>query len=66
MNAYRQRMFEEMQLRRLSPRTPATYVAAVARLCRHCGKAPPEIGREELRRYFLYLTNERKVSGSRL
>ena len=64
MSAYRQRMVEEMQLRRLSPRTQTTYVRAMERLCKHCGKAPPEIDKEEMRRYFLYLTNERKLSAS--
>lgn len=64
MTVYRQRMLEEMQLRRLSPRTQKSYVQAVEKLCKFCGKAPPDIDGEEMRRYFLHLTNERKLARS--
>jgi integrase/recombinase XerD len=60
----RQRMIEDMQLRGLAGRTQAAYVAAVRQLAEHYGKAPDQIGDEELRQYFLYLTNEKKASSS--
>jgi integrase/recombinase XerD len=60
----RQRMIEDMQLRGLSRRTQEAYVAAVRQLAEHDGKAPDQIGDEELRQYFLYLTNEKKASRS--
>ena len=60
----RQRMIEDMQLRGLAERTQAAYVAAVRQLAEHYGKPPDQIGDEELRQYFLYLTNEKKASRS--
>jgi integrase/recombinase XerD len=64
MTPLRQRMIEDMQLRGLSERTQEAYVAAVRQLAKHYGKSPDQIGDEELRQYFLYLTNEKKASHS--
>ena len=64
MTALRQRMIEDMQLRGLAERTQAAYVAAVRQLAEHYGKSPSQISDEELRQYFLYLTNEKKASSS--
>lgn len=64
MTELRQRMLEDMQLRGLSPRTQKAYVAVVRQLAEHYGKPPADIDEEELRRYFLYLKNEKKVSRS--
>ena len=60
----RQRMIEDMQLRGLAERTQGAYVVAVRQLAEHYGKSPDQIGDEELRQYFLYLTNEKKASSS--
>jgi integrase/recombinase XerD len=60
----RQRVIEDMQLRGLAERTQEAYVAAVRQLAEHLGKWPDQIGDEELRQYFLYLTNEKKASRS--
>jgi site-specific recombinase XerD len=57
-------MIEDMQLRGLAERTQAAYVAAVRQLAEHYGKSPDQISDEELRQYFLYLTNEKKASSS--
>jgi site-specific recombinase XerD len=57
-------MIEDMQLRGLSPKTQKKYVAVVRQLAEHYGKPPDQIDEEELRQYFLYLRNERKVSRS--
>ena len=51
-----------MQLRGLSARTQAGYVAAVRQLAEHSRRSPAEITEEELRQYFLYLANEKKVA----
>jgi hypothetical protein len=51
-------MIEDMQLRGLAGRTQAAYVATVRQLAEHYGKSPDQIGDEELRQYFLYLTND--------
>ena len=64
MTPLRQRMIEDMQLRGLAPQTQKAYVNAVRRLAGHYGKSPAEISEEELRQYFLYLTNEKEASRS--
>lgn len=64
MTPLRQRMIEDMQLRGLSERTQAVYVAAVRQLAEYYHKSPERISEEELRQYFLYLKNERQVSRS--
>jgi len=64
MTALRQKMIEDMQLRGLSPRTQETYVSAVRRLAQHFHKPPDQLGEQELRSYFLYLKNEKRVAPS--
>jgi len=64
MSELRQRMVEEMQLRRYAERTQQSYLEAVAKLVRYVGKAPEQITAEEVRTYFLYLTNEKGLSRS--
>ena len=58
----RRRMIEEMQLRRYSERTQESYVRAVGRLAGWCWKSPGEVGDEELRGYFLYLRNQKRLA----
>lgn len=64
MSQLRQRMVEEMQLRRLAVRTQKSDLEAVTKLVRYVGKPPEEITSEEMRRYFLYLTNEKGLARS--
>lgn len=64
MTPLRQRMVEDMQLRGLSEKTQDTYMRAVRQLAEHYGKSPERISEEELRRYFLYLRNDKRVSPS--
>ncbi len=64
MTTLRQRMTEDMQLRGLAPRTQESYLRAVVQLVKHCGKSPEVINEEDLRRYFLYLKNEKQASRS--
>lgn len=64
MTALRQKMIEDMQLRDLSERTQQSYLAAVQGLAEYYGKSPVEITEAELRQYFLYLKNDKKVSTS--
>lgn len=64
MTPLRQRMVEDMQLRGLSPKTQRCYVQAVHHLAHHCNKSPALISAEELRQYFLYLHNDKRVSRS--
>jgi len=62
MTPLRQRMLEDMQLRGLSARTQECYVAAVRQLAEHFHTSPDHLTEEELRQYFLYLANEKKVA----
>lgn len=62
MTPLRQRMIEDMQLRGFSARTQECYVAAVRQLAQHYHRSPDLIQEEELRQYFLYLANQKKVA----
>ena len=64
MTPLRERYLEDMQLRGFAPTTQQVYVNAVRRLPAHYGKSLDKISDEELRRYFLYLKNEKQVSRS--
>ena len=60
----RKRMIEDMQLNGLSASTQEGYLNAVQQLARHYHLSPDKLSEEDLRQYFLYLTNEKKVSRS--
>jgi len=64
MSALRQKMIEDMQLKGLAIRTQEAYVNAVLQLSKRYKKSPDCIEEEELRGYFLYLKNEKKVADS--
>jgi len=55
-------MIEDMQLAGYSARTQEAYVGAVSQLFGHFKCTPAQLTEEQLREYFLYLANERKVS----
>ena len=62
MTPLRQRMLEDMQLRGFSARTQECYVAAVRQLAQHYHRSPDQLTEEDLRQYFLYLANEKKIA----
>ncbi len=62
MTPLRQRMLEDMQLRGLSARTQEAYARAVWQLAQHYQRRPEQLSDEDLRQYFLYLTNEKKIA----
>jgi len=62
MTPLRQRMIEDMQLAGYSSKTQQAYVGAVRQLFAHFNCNPSQLTEEQLRQYFLYLANERKVS----
>jgi site-specific recombinase XerD len=64
MTPLRQRMLDDMQLHGLASKTQEAYATAVRQLAVYYGKSPDQISEEELRDYFLYLKNERKVARS--
>jgi site-specific recombinase XerD len=62
MSPLQQRMIEDMQLRGLSARTQEAYARAVWQLAQHYHRRPDQLSEEELRQYFLYLANEKKIA----
>jgi integrase/recombinase XerD len=62
MSPLQQRMFEDMQLRGLSARTQEAYARAVWQLAQHYHRRPDQLSDEDLRQYFLYLANEKKIA----
>ncbi len=66
MASLRQRMLEDMQVRRLSECTQRTYVETVARFARYFDRSPARLGPEQIRAYQVYLTNERRLAPSSL
>ena len=51
----RQRMLEDMMLRKLAPQTQASYIRAVVKFTRFFGHSPDTATPEDLRRYQLHL-----------
>ena len=51
----RQRMLDDMAIRRLAPGTQAFYVSAVAKFAKHFAKSPDLLGYEDVRAYQLHL-----------
>lgn len=64
MSPLRQRMINDMQLRRLSDKTITTYIHHVATFAQYFHKSPHLISAEEIRSYLLYLIHEKQVSWS--
>ena len=62
MNALRQRMIEDMQIRNFAAGTQYAYVHAVAAFSRHFGRSPDQLGPEEIRTYQAHLVREKKTS----
>lgn len=61
----RQRMIDDMTMRRLSPKTQTTYIRVVANFTRFLGRSPDAADAEDLRRYQLHLV-EQGVSSTTL
>lgn len=51
----RQRMIEDMTLRKLGPATQTTYIRAVVRLTKYLGRSPDTATAEDLRKFQLHL-----------
>ena len=62
MTPLRQRMIAEMRRKGLSRKTEKTYVPAVAAFAAYFGKSPERLGKEEVRRYLLYLIDDQHQS----
>ena len=64
MTVLRQRMLEDMQLHGYAERTQEAYLLAVRKLAAYYHRSPDQVTEEELRKYFLYLKNEKKAARS--
>ena len=54
----RQRMIDDMMMRKLSPKTQSQYIRAVKNLARYLGHSPELATAEELRKYQLSMVND--------
>lgn len=61
MTSLRQRMLEDLRIRNYAPATVTCYVRAIAEFAKHFNKSPDELGPEEIRKWQLFLRNEKKV-----
>lgn len=64
MTPLRQKMINDMALRRFSPKTQEAYVAAVGGLARHYKQPPDKINKQMIQEYLLHLMQARKLSWS--
>jgi site-specific recombinase XerD len=62
MGKLQDRMIEDLKLSGYSATTRRIYVLYATRFARYFRRSPETMGERELRRYFLYLLEERKVS----
>ena len=53
----RQRMIDDMRMRKLSPKTQASYIRVVKRFAGYLGRSPDTASVEDLRSYQLYLVD---------
>ena len=60
----RQRMIEDMTMRKLSPRTQTAYIRAVKNLTRFIKRSPDTASAEDLRQFQLYLVEQGIASGN--
>lgn len=64
MTELRQRMIEDMRLHGLSEGTQRVYVDAVKQLAEHYSRSPDRLTEHEVREFFIYLTEKKKLARS--
>lgn len=64
MKPLRQKMIEEMKLRRFAQKTQDAYVSAVLGLAKHYDQSPDLLDKEKIQKYLLYLMEERHLAWS--
>jgi site-specific recombinase XerD len=64
MKSLRERMIEDIRIRKYSPNTEKGYIAQVEKLTKYHMKSPDSLSTEELRNFLVHLSEEKKVSRS--
>ena len=54
----RQRMIDEMTMRKLSPKTQSAYIRGVVNFTKFLGRSPDQASADEVREYQLYMAKE--------
>ena len=57
-SSLRQRMVEDMRMRKLAPKTQAAYIRAVRKFAKYLGRSPDTATDEDLRRFQLHLVDQ--------
>lgn len=60
----RQRMIEDMAIRRMAPGTQAAYLSAVSKFSRHFGRSPDKLTYEDVRAWQLHLVQSGLATGA--
>lgn len=64
MKPLRQKMIDDMQLRRFAQKTQDAYVSAVAALAKYYKQSPDLLDKEKIQKYLLHLMEERHLAWS--
>jgi site-specific recombinase XerD len=64
MTELRKHFIDDMQLHGLAPSTQEVYVQAIRQIAKHYHQSPDQLGEEQIRQYFLHLTQVRHTSRS--
>ncbi len=64
MTPLRQKMLNDMKLRRFAPRTQYAYLSAVTGLSRFYNTSPEKLNNQQIQRYLLYLMTDKKFAWS--
>jgi len=64
MNELRHRMIQDMRLRGLAEATQRTYLDAVKNLTQHFDRSPDQLTEEDIRQFFLHLTQTQHLARS--
>ncbi len=64
MTYLRKKMIEDMQLHGLTKSTQNSYLITVKKLSKYYNASPDKLNQNDIRKFFLYLVNEKKLSRS--
>lgn len=64
MSPLRRRMIVDMELRNLSENTKEAYIRVVEQLAKFHGKSPDRLNKEQIRKYLVYLVEEKGVANA--